>query len=491
MQDLPFTILAKLLKTASAALDAVTSASVKDERHRTLAKGASLAAAVIELTVALSILPKGIQLSLYQVSLWLIVLLIVVLWQIAARNWKALAWLVTFSAAIPLLPLIGSVSDLRFKPRLEVRVFRESLDSATGSPIHNPIGGRGVAISFGDAGSPITTNTNQDGAATVTEAKPWDRLSIKLDHLLSLGIDRSSGVIELGLAGPRHLRFGTGQSLGFYNKFGKAFASLVASHDSEIALDVITTQGSDDNFQQIMDGKLDIGLAQRDVFYDLIEKTDSPFPQGKRDELKIIWALFLEPLHVLTPVRIDSIEGLKRGRINIDPKLSGSHHTTDKLFKATNVSPTLKTEHDFTSGIELLKHGGLDAMMFWRAVPAPGVLEVIGPSFHLIPLDPNTRLQGLNAISGSREITIPAPAYGMERDIQTIGVRAILVGNASIEPNVIERLVEILDAHRGELSETLPDPTHAIDFDQTAAELTGHLHAGTLSYLQLKRPLSK
>jgi TRAP transporter TAXI family solute receptor len=159
------------------------------------------------------------------------------------------------------------------------------------------------------------------------ERKPRTKLWILL-ILLTVGTLALSMWL-MGPSPPKKIVMATGAPGGGYAKFGEKYKERLAKMGLEVEL--VNTNGSIDNLEQLVQGKADIAFAQGGT-YRLI---DDP-----KKEVRGIAAIYLEPLWVFYRGRkkVRTFSDFKGKRISIGPPGSGTEAVGEILLKTHGIT---------------------------------------------------------------------------------------------------------------------------------------------------------
>jgi len=232
-------------------------------------------------------------------------------------------------------------------------------------------------------------------------------------------------------------RIGTGSYGGVYYPYGVS-ACRLWNADSTVSTTrclVQNTAGSVDNINRLKEGRVEFALVQADVLAREIMQQNSA---GTPSSLRLVMAGPQEALTIVVnrASNIEAPKDLKGKRIALGPQGSGQRATSQQLFTALNIGLNEVTDVPALSSgqqARLLCTGELDAALYVSAPPSGYVSEsTMACGGLVLSLDEATKaaLQRSNAYL--KPMTIPHDVYrGQSADIQTVGVRALVVTTAS------------------------------------------------------------
>jgi TRAP-type uncharacterized transport system substrate-binding protein len=163
---------------------------------------------------------------------------------------------------------------------------------------------------------------------------------------------------------PEVVRLGTGQAGGYYERFGEALRDEVAEHGVE--LETVTTAGSTENIQLLLDGKIDAALVQSGNLTD-----------AQAAQLLSIASVFFEPVLVVERSEWDSYH-IAGGRIAIGAPGSGGNSLARRLLEDQGVREgepqgTQFVEIEGAAAVNALLSGEVDSAVFVTSFDAPWV----------------------------------------------------------------------------------------------------------------------
>jgi TRAP transporter TAXI family solute receptor len=171
---------------------------------------------------------------------------------------------------------------------------------------------------------------------------------------------------------------------GTYVRIAADLASVLDDGDRLRVLPVIS-KGSVQNISDILYLRgIDIGIVQSDAL--AYAQKQGMFP-GVEQSIQYITKLYEEEVHVLARKDISRIEELSGKRVNVNGKGSGSAITASLLFGALGLSPQF-TNDDETTGLEKLKRGDIDAIVYVVGKPARLFTRLDpGTGLHFLPIE--------------------------------------------------------------------------------------------------------
>ncbi len=172
----------------------------------------------------------------------------------------------------------------------------------------------------------------------------------------------------VGAPPPKVIRIATGAKNGAYYAFAQRYAPLLANDG--IALEVVSTAGSVENFALLKRGEVSLALVQ-----------GGSATSDDKEHLQSLGSLFLEPVWVFTRKQtpIKRFVELKGKRVAVGAAGSGTYLLTMQLLSAAGIteSNTKLVRGDSTQAMTSLSQGTIDAAFFVAAPSAPLVRSLL------------------------------------------------------------------------------------------------------------------
>ena len=279
----------------------------------------------------------------------------------------------------------------------------------------------------------------------------------------------------------KRLRFGVAGEGGVYHNFGEQFAAL-ENETSNGTIELRTTAGSAANLRLLTGEYLQLAIAQADLAQDACNQTGIFAEEEDIRGFGAVAALYTEACQVIVRADSDiqSIEDLQGKTVSIGAEESGSEQNALQILSAYGLNDRLvdTINLNYTDAADQLKAGKIDAIVITVGTPSPVVTELAG---RLLNVDGPAAQRLLSSYNAYREVTIPAGTYpGQDADVQTVGVKAVLLASDSLPAKQVQQLTELLFSSRETLEEQLG---LALDPETDAVEGVGiPFHAGAAAW---------
>jgi len=236
-------------------------------------------------------------------------------------------------------------------------------------------------------------------------------------------------VSAVGVASATDLGLITAGESGTYYQFGQDLRRLAKR--GGIELRVYPSRGSVENIYAVSQGgDVKLGIVQADVL-ELMAPSSDPAIAGIASNLRMVFPLFNEDVHVIGRPDIRDFDELAGKRIAIGHEGSGTNVTALLLFQLAGIVPAEALPVDLGEGLAQLKAGRIDAVVYVAGYPVR-VLDDQLTSADRLALIPITN-KSVFEVYG--ETQIPPNIYNWQTmPVTTATVKAVLVAFASRGP---------------------------------------------------------
>ena len=298
-----------------------------------------------------------------------------------------------------------------------------------------------------------------------------------------------------------YFRIGTGDPTSTFFAIGSAIAGAISNPPGSRACDVggscgvpdliavaQTTQGSIENIRAIQAGEIDSGLGNADIVHWAWTGESVFRSEGVADKLRVIANLYQESVHFV--VRADSgfasVADLAGKRIAVGGENSDSRVTARLILRAygfdeTKYTPVFASTLDSAS---MLEKGLVDAIVAVGSHPIP-IIAALAETLpiDLLPLEDEVAGKLREQYGFLAVDVIPVDLYkGVDATV-TIGIGALWLVNAELDPNLVYAVTESLwhPATRSILDRTGPIG-RSIQRETALVGLPVPLHPGAERY---------
>ena len=197
-------------------------------------------------------------------------------------------------------------------------------------------------------------------------------------------------------------------------------------------------------------------------------------------------ALYTEACQIVVRADADiqSVEDLQGKTVSIGAEESGSEQNALQILAAYGLNDKLvdTVNLNYEDAAAQLKAGKVDAIFITAGAPSPVLTELAGEcGIRLLNVDGAAAQRLTSAYSAYSGVTLPAGTYpGQTEEVQTVGVKAVLLASDELPAKQVQKLTELLFSGREGMEEQLGIP---LDAEQDAVEGVGiPFHAGAAAY---------
>ena len=265
-----------------------------------------------------------------------------------------------------------------------------------------------------------------------------------------------AGVLALGLVGcssgsgegsegassadSTNLRFVTGGESGTYYAYGSVLAQYATNGDYGVAVTALSGNGSQANIQALQDGDADIAFCQTDVMAYAYDGTNL-FEDAAYQDFSVVANLYQEQVQIVTcDPNIKSVADLKGKTVSIGAAGSGVYFNALDVLGAydltvDDIDPVLQ---DFGNSADSLKNDKIDAAFIVAGAPTTAITDLgTTKTAYLVSMD-DEHVEKLLADSPYyAKSVIPADTYGLESDVTTVSVGAVILANNNVSEDAV------------------------------------------------------
>lgn len=283
------------------------------------------------------------------------------------------------------------------------------------------------------------------------------------------------------------LTFATGGSSGTYYAFGSVLAGEVSSN-TDTTVTAVESNGSADNIDQLDAGDSDIAFCQGDVMayaYDGINIFDGE----AIDTFSTVAALYMEQVQIITcNPDIKTVADLEGKNVSIGASGSGVYFNAIDILGAyglteEDINPTYES---FADSADSLKDGKIDAAFITAGAPTTAVTDLgTAKDVYLVSIDEEHMAALLETCPYYTENVISADTYGLDEDVSTVAVGAVVIASDDVSEDDIYNFVS-------SVFENVEDITTAhakgaeLDLEYAASITSVPYHAGAAKYFEEK-----
>lgn len=255
------------------------------------------------------------------------------------------------------------------------------------------------------------------------------------------------------------LAFATGGAMDTYFALGRAMAMVLNGKMELSNLAVTSTYTSIDNIRLIEEGEQQLALLQSDVMYYAYTGTGLFENERKYENFSALAGLYDEAVQIIAVGDdIHTVADLKGKTVSVGDAGSGVEFDARQILEAYGLSfDDIKVINaSFSDSADSLKDGKIDAAFIVEDTPAPMVADLCAAAkISLLQID-DAHIKALQEENPLYiRMVIPSGTYvGIDEDVQTLSVRAVLIASNSVSEAVVYELVSSMFANQPELQES-------------------------------------
>ena len=286
-------------------------------------------------------------------------------------------------------------------------------------------------------------------------------------------------------SGDNAIRFGTGGSGGMYYAYGTELAKLLQAEGEKSALDVKTTAGSAANLRLLRDKFLDLAIVQSDTLSNAVNGRGVFAAAGPGVGYAAVAGLYTEACQIVVAKdsNINAVEDLVGKKVSVGERESGVLQNAEQILMAHGLTfEMLEVNYlSFTDSASALEKGQIDAFFVTAGAPTKAISDLSkAKEIRLLSIAPDVQSNMMKLYKGYTRCTIPAGSYaGQDADVQTIGVKAVLVASTDLKDDYVAGLTEFIFKHADKLPHNASDK---LTKDYAVQDIPSSFHAGAAKF---------
>ncbi|WP_290652363.1 TAXI family TRAP transporter solute-binding subunit [Aquisalimonas sp.] len=304
---------------------------------------------------------------------------------------------------------------------------------------------------------------------------------------LGLGVSSGSNVAQAS----QSISLATGGTGGVYFPLGGAMAEAWSQQIPDLRVTAESTGASVVNVRIVEQGEAELAMVQNDIANYAFHATEMFADDSPKESNLGMALLYPEVIQIVTLADsgIESVNDLAGARVAVGAPGSGTEANARQILMAHDIAYADITEHflPFGEAVDAIRDGRIDAAFLTAGIPTAAVVDLGAThDVSIVPVDPDMAEEVSEEWPFYAGFTIPGGTYsGIEDDIPTVTVLAMLVANADLDADLVEQMLEVLFAE--ETLERLCD-THArgcdISLEDAAEAMPVPLHPGAEAFFE-------
>ena len=278
----------------------------------------------------------------------------------------------------------------------------------------------------------------------------------------------------------------TGGTSGVYYPLGVALSKVYGDNIPNARTSVQSTKASAENLNLLQAGRGEVGFSLGDAVSAAWTGNEEAGFKTKLDKLRGLAGIYTNYIQIVASAEsgITSLADLKGKRVSVGAPRSGTELNARAIFKGAGMSydDLGKVEYlPFGESVELMKNRQLDATLQSAGLGVASIRDLAN-AIKIVVIPVPAEVVAKIGDAAYQPATIPANTYeGQGTDVQTAGIRNILVTHAGVPDDVVygmtksmfENLDQLVAAHAA---------AKAIKAEGAADNLPLPLHPGAERY---------
>ncbi|TVR11155.1 MAG: TAXI family TRAP transporter solute-binding subunit [Salinarimonadaceae bacterium] len=268
----------------------------------------------------------------------------------------------------------------------------------------------------------------------------------------------AAGLLSAGLMAPTaviaqsggSISLATGGTGGVYFPLGGAMAEAWTTEIDGLTVTAESTGASVVNVRLIQSGESELAMVQNDIANYAFNSDEMFSGDAALDNNLGMAMLYPELIQIVTLAEsgIQSVSDMAGRSIAVGAPGSGTEANARQILSAFGISYGDISEQflPFGEAVDALRDGRIDAAFLTAGIPTAAVID-LGATHNvsIVPIEPDKGQEIADMWPFYSTITIPAGTYsGVEQDLPTVTVMAMIVASADLEADVVERMLEVL-----------------------------------------------
>ena len=280
------------------------------------------------------------------------------------------------------------------------------------------------------------------------------------------------------------IRFGTGGTGGMYYAYGTELAKLIQGDFR--ALDVKNTAGSAANLRLLREKFLDLAIVQSDTLSNAVNGRGIFAAMGPGVGYAAVAGLYTEACQIIVAkdANINEISDLVGKKVSVGERESGVLQNAEQILMSHGLTfEMIEVNYlSFAEAADALEKGQIDAFFITAGAPTASVASLADKKdIKILSIAPDVQNNMMKLYKGYTRCTIPANTYkNQTEDVQTIGVKAVLVASTDLKDDEVAFLTEFVLKN----AKNLPHNTSNSDLSVKYAveDIPATFHAGAAKF---------
>lgn len=283
---------------------------------------------------------------------------------------------------------------------------------------------------------------------------------------------------------PEFLSFLTGGTSGTYYPLGGAIATII-SDETGIQTDALSSNASADNIIALKDGEAELAFTQTDVAAYAVEGINA-FDGEPVDNVLGLGSLYPETIQIVTTEKSDikSVEDLEGKKVSVGAPGSGTYINAEQILEVHGMTmDDIDAQNlDFGESAGGIKDGNIDAAFITAGTPTGAVEELQATAeVYVLPIEQDKADELIEKYPYYAADTIPEGTYGLEEEINTVAVLAMVVVTDDLSEDVVYDITKSIYENSENIAHAKAE---YITLDNALEGIGLDLHPGAQKYFE-------
>jgi len=250
--------------------------------------------------------------------------------------------------------------------------------------------------------------------------------------------------------GPLSISLATGGTGGVYFPLGGAMAEAWSSEIDRLTVTAESTGASVVNVRLIQSGESEMAMVQNDIANYAYNSEEMFEGDEALDNNMGMVMLYPELIQIVTLADsgIESVSDMTGRNVAVGAPGSGTEANARQILSAHDIEyADISVQFlPFGEAVDALRDGRIDAAFLTAGIPTAAVIDL--QSTHdvsIVPIETEMGEEIAESWPFYSTITIPADTYsGVEDEVSTVTVMAMIVASADLDADVVENMLEVL-----------------------------------------------
>lgn len=285
------------------------------------------------------------------------------------------------------------------------------------------------------------------------------------------------------------IRLGTGGTGGMYYAYGTELAKMIDAEGKGHALDVKMTAGSAANLRLLREKFLDLAIVQSDTLSNAINGRGVFAAAGPGVGYAAVAGLYTEACQIVVSKNsgINNVSELVGKRVSVGERESGVLQNAEQILMAHGLTfEMIETVYmSFTDAASAMEKGQIDAFFITAGAPTAAIADLANhKEIKILSIEPDVQNNMMKLYKGYTRCIIPANTYtGQTEEVNTIGVKAVLVASTDLKDDEVTYITEFIFKNAEKLPHNTSDK---LTVDYAIQDIPASFHAGAAKFYDMQ-----